>query len=224
MQGDPAKARTPYQNFFAYGKDADPDVPFLKQAKTEWMASQYLEGAYVQLRSENPYDAPGGVVLDKGEFQISDPVKPGVYGIVVFNAGGGAIVSSITRDKLPAVDGNRVEINGSGPVQLEIKLSRGAGRIEGVAVKDGKAFPGAMIVLVPEDFERHLSFVRRDQSDGDGSFVLPRAAPGKYKVVAMQNGWDIEWANPAVLKPFLKKAESIEVMTNQKYFVKVTVQ
>jgi carboxypeptidase family protein len=181
-------------------------------------------GAYVQLRSEDPYGAPAGAVLDKGEFQISDPVKPGVYRIVVFNAGGGAIVSSVARDQLPAAEGNRVEINGSGPVQLDIKLSSGVGRVEGVAVKDGKAFPGAMIVLVPEDFEHHLSFVRRDQSDGDGTFVLPRAAPGKYKVVAMQNGWDIEWSNPAVLRPYLKKAESIEVMTNQKYFVKVTVQ
>ena len=36
MQGDPAKARTSYQNFFAYWKDADPDVPLLKQAKTEY--------------------------------------------------------------------------------------------------------------------------------------------------------------------------------------------
>jgi serine/threonine protein kinase/tetratricopeptide (TPR) repeat protein len=36
QQGDTAKSRTAYQDFFAYWKDADPDVPLLKQAKTEY--------------------------------------------------------------------------------------------------------------------------------------------------------------------------------------------
>jgi serine/threonine protein kinase/tetratricopeptide (TPR) repeat protein len=36
MQGDSAKARTAYQDFFAMWKDADPDVPVLKAAKAEY--------------------------------------------------------------------------------------------------------------------------------------------------------------------------------------------
>jgi serine/threonine protein kinase/tetratricopeptide (TPR) repeat protein len=36
MQGDNAKARTAYQDFFALWKDADPDVPLLKTARTEY--------------------------------------------------------------------------------------------------------------------------------------------------------------------------------------------
>jgi hypothetical protein len=36
MQGDNAKARTAYQDFFAMWKDADPDVPVLKAAKAEY--------------------------------------------------------------------------------------------------------------------------------------------------------------------------------------------
>jgi hypothetical protein len=36
MQGDNAKARTAYQDFFALWKDADPDVPVLKAAKAEY--------------------------------------------------------------------------------------------------------------------------------------------------------------------------------------------
>jgi predicted Zn-dependent protease len=35
LQGDTAKARAAYQDFFALWKDADPDVPILKQAKAE---------------------------------------------------------------------------------------------------------------------------------------------------------------------------------------------
>ena len=36
MSGDSAKARSAYQDFFALWKDADADVPILKQAKTEY--------------------------------------------------------------------------------------------------------------------------------------------------------------------------------------------
>ncbi len=35
-QHDPASARTAYQDFFAMWKDADPDIPILKQAKAEY--------------------------------------------------------------------------------------------------------------------------------------------------------------------------------------------
>jgi len=38
MQGDLAGAKTSYQNFFAMWKDADPDLPVLKQAKAEYAA------------------------------------------------------------------------------------------------------------------------------------------------------------------------------------------
>jgi tetratricopeptide (TPR) repeat protein len=36
MQGDTAKARAAYQDFLALWKDADPDIPILKQAKAEY--------------------------------------------------------------------------------------------------------------------------------------------------------------------------------------------
>ena len=36
LQGDMAKARTAYEDFLALWKDADPDIPTLKQAKAEY--------------------------------------------------------------------------------------------------------------------------------------------------------------------------------------------
>ena len=38
LQGDSAKARAAYQDFFTLWKDADPDIPVLQQAKTEFAA------------------------------------------------------------------------------------------------------------------------------------------------------------------------------------------
>jgi eukaryotic-like serine/threonine-protein kinase len=40
LQGDKAKAKAAYQDFFASWKDADPDVPILKEAKTEYAKLQ----------------------------------------------------------------------------------------------------------------------------------------------------------------------------------------
>jgi tetratricopeptide (TPR) repeat protein len=40
LQGDTSKSRTAYQDFFALWKDADPDIPILKQAKAEYAKLQ----------------------------------------------------------------------------------------------------------------------------------------------------------------------------------------
>ena len=40
MQGDTGNARTAYQDFLAAWKDADPDIPILKQAKAEYAKLQ----------------------------------------------------------------------------------------------------------------------------------------------------------------------------------------
>jgi len=40
LEGETAKAKTEYQNFLALWKDADPDIPILKQAKVEYAKLQ----------------------------------------------------------------------------------------------------------------------------------------------------------------------------------------
>ena len=40
MQGDTVKARAAYEDFFILWKDADPDIPILKQAKAEYAKLQ----------------------------------------------------------------------------------------------------------------------------------------------------------------------------------------
>ena len=40
LSGDTTKAKTAYQDFFALWKDADPDIPILKEAKAEYAKLQ----------------------------------------------------------------------------------------------------------------------------------------------------------------------------------------
>ncbi len=40
LSGDTAKAKSAYQDFFALWKDADPDIPILKEAKADYAKLQ----------------------------------------------------------------------------------------------------------------------------------------------------------------------------------------
>jgi hypothetical protein len=65
---------------------------------------------------------------------------------------------------------------------------------------------------------------RRDQSDSDGTFTLPNVLPGQYTLLAIENGWDLEWSNSSALLPFMKEGKPIEVPAEGKLQVQVTAQ
>jgi len=68
-----------------------------------------------------------------------------------------------------------------------------------------------MIVLVPRNPEENRDRIRRAESDLDGSFSLPNVIPGSYTILAIENGWDLDWAEPAVLAGYLKHGQTFEV-------------
>ena len=84
--------------------------------------------------------------------------------------------------------------------------------------------PGAMILLVPNDSQSDPWLYQRDQSDSDGSFTMSQVPPGRYTVMAIENGWTQEGANPSVLKRWLRGGETLQVAPNGKYTIKVKAQ
>ena len=81
-----------------------------------------------------------------------------------------------------------------------------------------------MILLVPEAAEIHLPKFRRDQSDSDGTFTLCDGLPGRYRMLAIDDGWDLEWANLSLLKNRLEHAQKIEVELNKTYQTVLNVE
>lgn len=53
----------------------------------------------------------------------------------------GAVVGSIAWQGSSTPDANTLDLTGSGPVQMEIKMVRGLGHIDGVVLKDGNLLP-----------------------------------------------------------------------------------
>jgi hypothetical protein len=179
--------------------------------------------AYIRLWNHSSTQFTGTQISPKGEFDLgSEPIPTGDYEVMLMNAGGYA-PSRITATGAK-VDGRMVHITGGGGVRLRISTTRGLGKIDGTAMQEGKPTGGAMIVLVPQDLQNNLSLVRRDQSDSDGTFSLDTVLPGRYTVLALANGWDLEWQNPDVLNSYLGKGEVVQVEPGRKYQIKVKVQ
>jgi hypothetical protein len=107
---------------------------------------------------------------------------------------------------------------------LKIELSKSLSTINGIARRNDAPFDGAMIVLVPQNPENNLPLFRRDQSDSDGTFSLRDVLPGRYKILAIEDGWDVEWANTSLFKSRLEHAPSLDIQPTKTYQTSVSVE
>jgi protocatechuate 3,4-dioxygenase beta subunit len=161
-----------------------------------------------------------GWIVHDGSFTIPD-VKPGQYDLRLGNTTE-LYVRSVTPKGAPYSKG-QLEVSPGAQVELTIEAARGMSKVEGIAVRDHKPFPGAMVLLLPLDVSRS-NYIPRDQSDSDGTFTLNWAAPGRYTVVAIDNGRDLEYAKPAVIAPYLQGGRVIDVPLPKNATVEVEVQ
>ena len=167
-----------------------------------------LGGAIVRLsntRSGLQFDARPS---PKNEFQFETNLAPGLYSISVL--GPPRVVVGTISATGATVTGHTVEIRGTGPVNLAVTVEHSV-QINGIAQRNGKPVSGAMIVLVPNDPGHNLVLFRRDQSDSDGTFSLFNVLPGTYTLLALENAWDLEWANPAALGKYLRAGKVVNI-------------
>jgi 5-hydroxyisourate hydrolase-like protein (transthyretin family) len=177
---------------------------------------------YVVLANRASAETFVAEVNAKGNFDFNDmEVRPGTYDIVLNNAPGFQIKSMLAKGARAV--GQTLEISANS-VQLVVTATHAVARIDGTVIRDDKPFAGAMVVLVPRDPTSNLTLFRRDQSDSDGTFTLREVLPGPYTVIALENGWELDWANPATLQPYLKNGTPIEVTGEGKLNVKVQLQ
>lgn len=159
---------------------------------------------------------------DDDEVTFKQGLLPGSYEISVFSDSG-IFMKSVSASGAN-VTGRTIDIRAGANVRLEISAATGQGQVTGTALREGKPFAGAMIVLVPADPAHNQVLFRRDQSDSDGTFTLANVVPGSYTLLALENGWDLEWMKPSVLRPFMGAGAAVRVEVNGKYDVKVPVQ
>ncbi|HEX4772422.1 MAG TPA: carboxypeptidase-like regulatory domain-containing protein [Bryobacteraceae bacterium] len=116
-----------------------------------------------------------------------------------------------------------LDIRSGARVELMINLARGLSKVNGIAIRDNKPVTGAMILLLPQTFD-HGIYIPRDQSDSDGTFTLNWAAPGRYTLVAIEDGNGLEYGNPAVIAPYLQAGRPVDLPAPSGANLKVEVQ
>jgi hypothetical protein len=179
--------------------------------------------ARVLLRSSSTGESAEVSVSATGEFSFKDnPVEPGNYELMILEPQGLFIRSLASANA--KTSGRSLEIATAQDVNVTINASKGNGHITGVALKKDKPAAGVMIVLAPLDLKSNPALFRRDQSDSDGTFTLNVVVPGRYTLMAIEDGWDLEWADPGVLQKYIAGGESVQITPNQKTDVSVKVQ
>jgi uncharacterized protein (DUF2141 family) len=161
----------------------------------------------IQLTGKNKqFDAYYAQVNKDGSFAFeNNTVPPGVYQLQVVNAPG-VYVKSISG----ASGTTTIQVPSGANLNLMVTAIQGASTLAGFAVKDGKAVSGAMVLLLPVGLQSS-GLVRRDQSDSDGSFSMQDIVPGKYYVLAIDDGHDLAYLEPDVIKPYLTNAPTLDV-------------
>jgi hypothetical protein len=166
--------------------------------------------AQLQLALRNRKGRTNATQVDaKGEAVFGD-VIPGNYEIVANSA---TQPYSIVRvvSEAGAVNGHALNVPPGAQLNISLTLVGSSVTVEGFAKHAGKATAGAMIVLVPKNPEENLDRFRRDQSDLDGSFSLPNVIPGSYTIIAIDDGWDLDWSQPALLAVYLSRGQTIDI-------------
>ncbi len=116
-----------------------------------------------------------------------------------------------------------LQVSYGASIHLTITAARGETKLDGIALRDGKPVPAAMVLLIPQPGDPDIG-IPRDQSDSDGTFTLPNVHPGRYSLLAIDHGRNLEYHNPRVLAPYLAHATDVVVPLAGAKSVQVTVQ
>jgi hypothetical protein len=116
-----------------------------------------------------------------------------------------------------------VEIPRGAQVNLWMQVSKGVSKVNGIVMKDKKPFAGALVLLIPQDLS-YCNYIPRDQSDSDGTFTLNWAAPGRYTLVAIDNGRALAYADQSVIKPYLERGRVLDIPLAKDVQAEVEVQ
>lgn len=144
----------------------------------------------------------------RGAFHFQS-VPPGRYAITVQGSGTRLSVLGVSAGARSRA-GNTIAVADK-PLQIAVTIAQSGMRVAGFARKERKGFAGAMVVLVPQELSAVDELARRDQSDSDGSFLLRDVAPGQYTIVAIRDGWELDWSNPEVIRRFLPSGTPVKV-------------
>ncbi len=159
----------------------------------------------VLLRGQGMQSTVATKVEDGGTAQVSS-LAAGTYRMNVVSRNRRFAIVNMTADGKAVAD-HRLRVGaGTGKLVVAISVSLSATRLTGTVKRNGLPVGGTMVVLVPAGYATPVDLFRRDQSDLDGSFTLQSVLPGKYLLLAVENGWTLPWTDATAMSRYLAHA------------------
>jgi hypothetical protein len=140
----------------------------------------------------------------------SAQLLPGRYEVAL-TAQGDLHLAAISATGAEAV-GRTVTLP-AGSSRLVLHLTNGFGDVSGIATFAGRPAVAATVLLIPATLgdPENLNGVRRDQTNTDGSFYIDRVLPGAYILLAIDNGWTINWSDSSTLSRYLLHGVAVDL-------------
>jgi hypothetical protein len=99
-------------------------------------------------------------------------------------------------------EGDMLDIPAGAAVRLSLSAARGV-RIAGTVYRDGQPLAAALVVLSPVN--------RAMPANSDGTYEFRGLPPGDYALFAVEDGSELEYANPAAIRPYLAGAKKVQI-------------
>ena len=165
---------------------------------------------YVVLQDARKKRRGGARVDSHGEADFGSVVA-GTYEVIAGTLGGSVYAAARVQSEGQESAGKMLKVTAGQSLSVSVTLVEARGRVDGFVKAGGKGVAGAMVVLVPKHPESNGDYFRRDQSDLDGSFSLQQVAPGTYTVVAIADGWDLDWSKAGVIAKYAAHGQMVTV-------------
>jgi hypothetical protein len=119
-------------------------------------------------------------------------------------------VSRVSHGERP-LPSNDIHLSAGESASFVVTVSAGTHTLRGVTQVDGKPAHGVFVLLVPTAELHNIHTAFRYQSDLDGSFQIAGVPPGDYTLVAIQDGWSVNWDEPSILGQYLSGATTVHI-------------
>lgn len=182
-----------------------------------------LKGFHVSLQPREPnqpWTQPAMVEAD-GKFVFKN-VSAGTFTITVCCPPEGFYLKAAQFGGEDALENGLTVGQTANHDSLDLLLSPGGGRVDGVVRHDRKDFTGALVLLVPEPNRRGQTRLYLTTGTGsEGRFVLPTIPPGDYKLFAWENADNVAYLDPDFLQTFERLGRAVRIEEGSKVNVEL---
>jgi hypothetical protein len=148
------------------------------------------------------------VLLEPGAFRIEIQTSPKSY---VASAKNGH--TDLLKEDLVVAPGREAE-------PIELVLRDDPATLSGTVRYDGKAAPGR-VVLLPENAPRQAAII---SADAGGTFSFQELAPGRYFLLALGNGTEIDLQDEGTLRRIQSQGEAVELQSDGRASVELELK